>query len=242
MYNNFMQKHHFKFREVFMFGWSKTCQHAWFIFLTFLIIGIITCATVTNISLVILMASPIGGFLALSFGVIVTLMIVLSLCSVSLMIARNHHFTFTDLVAPLLSQRRVLKFFALIGFYVLPMLLLTFSTAVLIVGARQGSASVAIFGIIITLLCLIPSIFVIVRFKFFPFIVVEHEHATVKDLIRMSYKLTENHFWFVFRFLCLAALFNIAGLILFRLGLFVTIPTTFFAFAHLYDKLKNHEA
>lgn len=237
-----MSKHYFKFKEVFMFGWSKTCQHAWFIFLTFLIIGIITCATATNLSLVILMASPVTGFFALSFGVVLALMIALSVCSISLMIARNHHFTFTDLVNPLLSQRRVLKFFALIGFYVLPMLLLAFSTAVLVVGAKQGSSSVAIFGMILALICFVPTVFVAVRFKFFPFVVVEHEHSTVKDLIQMSYKLTENNFWSIFGFLCLAALLNIFGFMLFHVGLLVTIPTTFFAMAHLYDKLKNNEA
>ena len=237
-----MSKHHFKFKEVFMFGWSKTCQHAWFIFLTFLIIGIITCATATNLSLVILMASKVTGFLALSFGVVLVLMTMLSVCSISLMIARNHNFTFADLVNPLLSQRRVLKFFALIGFYVLPMLLLAFSTAVLVIGAEQGSSSVAIFGMILTFICLLPTVFVAVRFKFFPFIVIEHEHSTVKDLIQMSYKLTENSFWSIFGFLCLAALLNILGFVLFHVGLLVTIPTTFFAMAHLYDKLKNHEA
>lgn len=237
-----MSKHHFKFKEVFMFGWSKTCQHAWFIFLTCLIIGIITCATATNLILIILTAPTLGGFLALTFGVILMLMTVLSIASISLMIARNHHFTFVDLLNPLLSQRRVLKFFALIGLYIFPILLLAFATAMLVVGARQGSSSVTIFGMIFTLICLIPSIFIAVRFKFFPFVVIEHEHSTVKELLRMSYKLTENNFWQVLAFLCLAAALNIVGALLFRVGLLVTIPTTFFAMAHLYDKLKNHEA
>jgi membrane protein implicated in regulation of membrane protease activity len=58
----------------------------------------------------------------------------------------------------------------------------------------------------------------------------------------MSYKLTEGYFWPIFGFLCLAGLLNIAGLIFFRIGLLATLPTTIFAFAHLYDKLKNHEA
>jgi hypothetical protein len=238
MHKKFMSKHHFKFKEVFMFGWSKTCQHAWFIFLTFLIIGIISKAVTPNLP-----GGPsMGGFLALSFGVVVTLMMVLSVYSISLMIARNHHFTFADLINPLLSQRRVLKFFALIGLLLLPVLLLSFSAAVLTIGARQGSPSVAIFGMILSVATLIPTIFISVRFKFFPFVVVEHEHSTMKDLIQMSYKLTEGYFWPIFGFLCLAGLLNIAGLIFFRIGLLATLPTTIFAFAHLYDKLKNHEA
>lgn len=221
-----MSKHHFKFKEVFIFGWDKTYQHAWFIFLTFVITSIIMSAT------------RVSSLLA----TVVVLMTALSLASISLMVVRNHNFSFIDLINPLLSQRRVLKFFALAGFYVLPVLLLAFTTAMLVVGVRQGSTSITVFGIVLTLICLIPSIFVLVRFKFFPFVVAEHEHSTVKDLILMTYKLTEGNFWPILGFVCLAALLNLFGLLLFCIGLLVTVPVTLFAFAHLYDKLKHHEA
>lgn len=209
-----------------MFGWAKTMQHAWFTFLTIIIISIIISATVFN---------PI-------LNGIVSLMAGLSITSISLMIVRNHAFSFGDLFYPLLSPRRVLRFFALFSFYVLPALLVGLTMAILVVGAASGSASVTIFGLVLTLMFLIPSLYVAVRFKFFAYIVTEHEHSSVRDLLMMTYKLTEGHFWQLFCFLLLAALFNLLGLLLFGVGLAVTIPTTVFASAHLYDRLKSHTA
>jgi hypothetical protein len=221
-----MSKHHFTFKEVFMFGWTKTVQHAWFVFLTFIIISIIISGTVLN---------PI-------LNALVTLMATLSIASVSLMIVRNHAFSFADLFNPLLSPRRVLKFFALASFYVLPMLLVALTTAVLVMGAASGSASVTIFGLVMSLFFFIPSVYITVRFNFFPYIVAEHEHSSVKDLIMMSYKLTEDHFWQILAFLVLGILLNIAGVLLFGVGVLATTPITVFACAHLYDRLKSHTA
>lgn len=224
--HNIMSKHHFTFKEVFMFGWAKTVQHAWFAFLTFIIISIIISATVFN---------PI-------LNLVTSLMVALSLVSISLMIVRNHVFTFADLFYPLLSPRRVLKFFAVFSLYILPVLFVSLATAVFVMGAASGSASVTIFGLILTLVLFVPSLFVTVRLKFFPYIVTEHEHSSIKDLIMMSFKLTEGHFWKIFGFLLLAAFGNMIGLLFFGVGLLVTVPTTIFASAHLYDRLKSHTA
>lgn len=221
-----MSKHHFTFKEVFMFGWAKTLQHAWFTFLTFIIISIIISATVLN---------PL-------LNAVTALMVALSLVSISLMIVRNHAFTFADLFYPLLSPRRVLRFFALFSLFILPSLFVGLTTAIVVVGAASGSASVTIFGLILTLALFVPSLFITVRFKFFPYIVTEHEHSSVKDLIMMSYKLTEGYFWKIFGFLLLAACANIIGALFFGVGLLLTVPTTIFASAHLYDRLKSHTA
>ncbi len=219
-----MSKHHFTFKEVFLFGWNKTLQHAWFIFLTFIIGSIIISSTVLN---------PL-------LNVVVALMVGLSLASISLMIVRNHAFSFADLFYPLLSPRRVLKFFALVSLYVLPMLIVMLTGAILVVGAASGSASVTLFGLIMTFVFFVPSLYVAVRFKFFPFVVVEHEHSTIKDLVLMTYKLTGGYFWEILGFMVLACILNIIGLILLGVGLLVTVPVTFFAASHLYDRLKSH--
>lgn len=219
-----MSKYHFTFKELFMFGWTKTTQHAWFIFLTFIIISIIASATVFN------------PFLS----TLVVGMAALSLTSISLMIARNHTFSFSDLLYPLLSPRRVIKFFTLSLFYVLPVLLLTLTTIILVIGSARGSVSVTVFGLIFSLIFFAISLYVTVRFNFFPYVAVEHEHSPVKDLINMSYKLTENNFGPVFGFLFLAVCLNLVGLLFFGLGLLITVPVTVFASAHLYDKLKSH--
>lgn len=194
-----MTKHNFSFQEVFTFGLAKTRQHAWFIFLTLIIISII----INSVRFVPFLET------------FVSLMVGLSLVSISLLISRDQHFTFQDLYKPLLSQKRVLKFIVLAILYVISVL----------VG---------------TLLLVVPGIYIAIRFKFFPFVVLENENASLHDLIKMSYKVTENHFWQIFFFLLLIGLVNILGLLLLVVGLLVTIPVSLFALAHVYNKLKEH--
>ncbi len=226
-----MTKHHFTYKEVFTFGWNKTMQHAWFIFLTFIISSIIITSTAVT-------AFVISHFIFTA----VVLMSFLSLASISLMIVRNHSFTFADLLNPLLSPRRVLKFAALSVLYVIPVFLLAFTSAVLMYGATQGSAPVAIFGLLFTIIVFIPSIFIAIRFQFFPYIVAEHEYSSIKDLIKMSYTLTENNFWQLLGFVVIAYIINLIGMAFFCVGLLVSVPVTAFACAHLYDRFKNHTA
>ena len=98
-----MTKQHFSFKEVFMFGWQKTKQHAWFIVLTFIIASLISHAS---------------RFLPV-FDFIISMMISLSLVSLSLKIVRDQPFSFADLYYPLLSPKRVIKFIFLELVYVI---------------------------------------------------------------------------------------------------------------------------
>lgn len=199
-----------------MFGWAKTKQHAWFLFLTALISSIIM-GSVKHV--------PV-------FDGLVGLMVALSLSSISLAIVRDHHFTFADLFTPLLSPKRVVKFFVL-GIACIAICIVAaspFITAVLMQNPVAAGMSA---------LLLIPLTYFVVRFKFFPFVVIEHENASIKELIKLSFKVTSGSFVSVFVFLILGAILNILGAMVFGVGLFVTVPVTFLAMAHFYDKLKE---
>lgn len=200
-----------------MFGWTKTKQHAWFIVLVTIIIGII-------------MNAVRGSDL---LNAVVSLMVGLSIASISLIISRDHSFTFYDLVSPLLSYKKVLKFFVLAVLFAVPILVLV---SPFVLGVYSRNPMVTISG----LLLLVPLVYFTVRLKFFPFIVLEHENASINDLVLMSYKLTAHHFLPVFLFLLSASLLNILGILLFGIGLLVTVPVTLFATAHMYDRLKEH--
>lgn len=149
------------------------------------------------------------------FDAIVSLMVGISIASISLLIVRDQSFTFADLVNPLLSYKRVLKTLALTAIYGLAV-------------------------VIGTILFIIPGIYIAVRFKFFPYVVIENENASLKDLIKMTYKLSAGHFWILFFFLILATILNILGGLAFVIGLVVTVPVTVFASAYMYIKLKEH--
>jgi uncharacterized membrane protein len=194
-----MTKQHFTFKEVFRFGWLKTKQHAWFTTLTALIAFILTSSVRHMPVLELLVASLVG----------------LSIVSISLTIARDQNFSFSDLYKPILSPYLVLKFLAL--------------TAVYVVAVSLG-----------LLLFIIPGLYLAVRFKMFPYVLIENENATLKDLIKMTYKLTYGHFWKVLGFLVALSLFNVLGALVFLVGLVITVPVSIFATAHVYEKLKNH--
>jgi uncharacterized membrane protein len=120
-----------------------------------------------------------------------------------------------------------------------------------------GSCVIPLAGFISTLgkapsvvtfiyLCLSPltivGVYLSVRFKFYPFVILENEHMTLEALIRQSYKVTRGVFVPVFVALILMMLLNIAGALLFGVGLIVTVPVSLFATAHLYRKLVEHSA
>ncbi len=212
-----MTKQHFSPKEVFMFGWSKTKQHAWFLALTFIIASIVSSA-VAHVHLI---------------SAIVNIMVTLSVTSISIVIARNHDFTFKDLYTPLLSARRVLKFAALSVLYGF------FTTVGFSLVALMGNNPVAVLSALVILV--LPGLFVAVRFLFYPYIVIEHDHASLADLIKMSYKMTQGHFWMLTAFLLLIVGINLIGAMLFIVGLAVSIPVSIFAVAHMYNRFKDHQ-
>lgn len=216
-----MTKQHFSYKEIFSFGWAKTKQHAWFIVLTEIIIGIIMSAV----------GDMRGANLLCT---VVTLMTVLSVASVSLLIARDHHFSFSDLVSPLLSPKKVLRFFAITAIIAVPLIIL--GTA-FVLGVYMHNPVVTVLGIIL----FFPLVYFSVCFKVYPYVVLEHENTPVIKLMTMTYNLTAPHFFQMLGFLVLATLLNILGA-LFVVGLLLTIPMTMFAMAHVYDKLKEHTA
>ena len=76
-----MTKQHFTFKQIFDFAWVKTQQHAWFMICAFVIYG------------VILNAVKHTGL----FELLVVVLTSLSLLSISLIIARNESFGFSNL-------------------------------------------------------------------------------------------------------------------------------------------------
>jgi uncharacterized membrane protein len=131
------------------------------------------------------------------------------------------------LFTPLLSPKRVFKFFAVAALYGVPVIL----TAVLLY-----FVPLKIVGLLVT----VPCIYLAVRFKFFPYVVIENEEASLKTILQMSFKTTQGHFWKVFGFLLLAAILNILGVLVFIVGLVITVPVSIFATAYVYDKLKTN--
>jgi uncharacterized membrane protein len=139
----------------------------------------------------------------------------LSVVSMSLVIAKEEPFTFSTLFASIRSPKITLKFTALSIVY----------TAAVLLGL------VALVA---------PGIYIAVRFKFFPYVLLENENMEMLDIAKHSYELTEGIFVKLLTFFAIAVGLNILGLLCFGIGLLVTLPVTIFATAHLYKKLHIH--
>jgi hypothetical protein len=226
-----MTKQYFSFEEIFKFGWAKTKQHAWFIFLTFIISSLFINASANLV--------PVN--------IIVVFMTMISIVSLSLAMTRDHHFTFADLYTPLLSQRRVLKFMVIGSLYIFPVMVVLFSYELLRQGIMASRAGLFASGLLLSVPASLLAVYITVRFKFFPFIVIEHEGASLSTLLRTSFAFTEGRFVQVLLFLAITVIFNLAPVIIaaafgnvFMLGIFVTAPVSILSTAHLYNRIKDN--
>jgi uncharacterized membrane protein len=97
----------------------------------------------------------------------------------------------------------------------------------------------AVFGGFILLI--IPGVFWAIRFAFSPFIVVDTKLGPIASM-KESYAITKGHFWKLLGFWVVMGLLNIAGLIVFGIGLLITIPLSTLAAISVYRKLTQAKA
>ncbi len=235
-----MKKLYTHYKEGFSFGFAKTIQHAWFIFLTIIILSLLF-SVASDSPLLITLLYPLAG---------------VGIASVALAIARGHSFDFSSLVHPSLSPKRVIKFFVLVLLMLIPVACVLLATKLLFIGTIAGNPSLVTLGAVFLFVSLPSAVYVLVRYKFIPFVVVEHEHASFSELVTTSAKVTNGHFWEVFGFLfilltgiCIVSFtgnnlyfrgYDILSHVVYLLGFSIIIPTGIFTFAHLYNRLKSH--
>lgn len=97
----------------------------------------------------------------------------------------------------------------------------------------------AIFGGLILLI--IPGIIWAVRFSFAPIIVVDTKSGPIVSM-KESYAVTKGKFWKLLGFWVVIGLVNLAGLIVFGVGLLVTIPVSTLATVYVYRILSETKA
>ena len=228
-----MTKQYFNFEETFSFAWAKTKQHAWFLVCMALIYAVILSAVKRTPGLEELVA----------------LLVALSLLSMSLIMVRNESFNFSDIFNRLRSPRLVLHFLALTVLYigavsvlVMPFIAASMLATNIVIASSSFSAipSKLLVVLLTTLVMLLPGIYVSIRFKFYPYILLENEHMSIKDIILHTEKLTRGYFWQLLWFFIMLTVLNILGALAFMVGLFLTVPVSIFAIAHLYRKLQGH--
>ena len=101
-----------------------------------------------------------------------------------------------------------------------------------------SSILVMLIEIIGFVLLVIPGIIASVFLLFVPFIVIERGTGPI-EAVKASFEMVKGHFWGVFLFMLAALAVNIVGMMLFGVGLLLTIPVTVIAIAHLYRTLSS---
>lgn len=99
--------------------------------------------------------------------------------------------------------------------------------------------SLAVCGGLILLV--IPGIFWAVRFSFSPIIVVDTKTTPIAAM-KESYAITKNNFWKILLFWMAIILINLIGLMLFGIGLIITIPVSTLASVYVYRELSKMKA
>lgn len=104
-------------------------------------------------------------------------------------------------------------------------------------------ASAILYGLIViggTLLLIVPGVIWGVKFSLYPYFIVEKNLGPIEAL-KASSRATMGAKWDLFVFWLLLGLINLAGALVFLVGLFVTIPTSMVAYAYVYRKLSKEE-
>ncbi len=105
-----------------------------------------------------------------------------------------------------------------------------------------GVTLLATAGIILGfILLIIPGIILAIGWMFAPFIVIDKGYGPVASL-KESWRITRGHRWKLFLLAIVIGLMNLAGVLVFFVGILVTAPITLLTLSHVYRMLSQTEA
>ena len=129
---------------------------------------------------------------------------------IALKLARNYHAAYADIMPPARMAWRYLLASLLVALFVLGGLILL----------------------------IVPGIYFMLRFSLVRFAIVDG--AEVRESLRISAAATRGVKWKLLGFFVVLLLLNILGMLLFLVGLLITLPVSLIATAHVYLTLKGH--
>lgn len=88
------------------------------------------------------------------------------------------------------------------------------------------------------MLLIVPGLIWMIKYQYVPYLIVDKD-ASIGEAFSESGRITSGVKWKLLWFAILLGLINIAGALVFMVGLFATIPTTIVAIAYVYRKLSS---
>lgn len=202
----------FSKREAIKFGWQTMKQNFWFFAGLLIVVALIFI--IPNVVSDLLEEENLAlSFAADIIGAVLGIIVTLGLIKISLNFCDN----IKGEISVLFSQYR-LFFIFLFG-------VILYNLAVLA-------------GLI---LLVIPGAYLAIRLQFYRYFIVD-KRSRITESLKKSWEITRGSFWNLFLFGLLMVLINMAGALVFLIGLFATVPTTLVAVAFVYRKLLGQMA
>ena len=238
----------FSIKEPFVFGWQTMRAHSALVFKVAL--TMLALQVAFEIVMEVLVPSAIGMLAAI---VLMVFLIVTGFGAsiISLKLARGTVAHYKDLLPSVKFVVRYVLASILVGLMVLaPLLVAGIIVAVVavvfgvsFVGGTVAHAYVSFWVLCVSISLLLAmaltlSGYLLLRYSFVRFAVVDT--TTVLGSLGESVRLVRGHTLEVFGFFIALLALNLLGMLLFLVGLLVTIPVTMIAYAHVYQKLKGH--
>ena len=104
------------------------------------------------------------------------------------------------------------------------------------IGAYWLYAIITALGL---LMCIIPGIYLGIRYMFSPMIAANRRDIAFSEAFSMSWQMTKGHFWQLFLFGIVSFGINLVGFACCCVGILLTIIITYFMYALLYKELSK---
>jgi hypothetical protein len=233
-----MTKRSFSIRESLSFGWEKTKAHRGLLFKILLIL--FALQVMSSIVSHVLHDELIGLLAGIAIG-IAQFVVGVGFTLVSLRIAQNKHVDLNDLISPPELLWRYFAASCLVGLVAFGAVL-GIILVVLALAALQGGITTHLFPAWIAVGAAVAVValgYIALRFSMVRYAVLAGKGIT--ESLHKSTEMTDGHKWHLLSFLLVVGLLNLGGLLLFFVGLVLTIPTSLIAYAHVYQKLQKKE-
>ncbi len=216
-------------------GWSKLWKYFLELFLIFIIGWVIGApASMGGWSGGVTQAVGIVGFLGLAYTILISGPLDYGISFVFLKAARDERMEIKDMFAAFSNYwNAVLANLLVAAIVVIGLALLTVPAGIIFVRELAFTPYTGVVIIGMTLL-LAPGIFFGCKLAFTPYLVVDQKMEVIEAL-RESWRMTNGHAWSVFFIGLLAIPVMIAGLIVFGVGVIVSIMWINMAVASLYQ-------
>lgn len=172
-------------------------------------------------------------------SIIVGLAVALGWAHVMLKLIRSGHATWNDFKTDVKLWFPYFVARVITGLFVILAVILMVAPIIAIVMIPGWVVVSIILGIIIFLAGLALMVWLAVRYMFVTFIAIDRPGLRGWDIMKASARMTKGHMFDLLGFSILMLLINVAGAILFFVGLVFTIPLTKIATAYVYNYLKE---